>query len=220
MRFKATSGVQVTLLLNKKAWNGSSCKYGPQALNSLFDDNVELYLCQPTKNTRGGNSSQHSKAMIIDREVVLNGSPNLTTNGFLNNIEHLTMTKDEHIVEALTEDFEYWKRVSRKMTSADRDKMMLKDEDRKTAKIVKQMGVVLQDAPETDSADGTPLKEAVFYHYAGAGPPNDRSTEDETAESRGKTLIEEITKSQGPFDEQRARPATSDEEGDPYSSGS
>ena len=58
-------------MVNKKAWSGSSCKYGPMELNKLFDDGVELYICQPKKNTRGGYSNQHSKGMIIEIYLII-----------------------------------------------------------------------------------------------------------------------------------------------------
>jgi len=180
MNFKITQDIPVTLILNKKAWDGSSCKYGPQALNKLFENGVELYLCRPRLNTEGGWASQHSKAMIIDRETLLNGSSNLTTNGFLNNVEHLNMTKNEKIMTKMVRDFEYWKRNSRKVTTVERDQMMAKAAGREAKKLVGQLGDVLQKSPK--SVDSKPSSKKAAKTPKQISSKNQQLEEEEEAD--------------------------------------
>ena len=74
--------------------------------------------------------------MIIDDVLVLLGSCNLTSNGFINNVEHMVRITEVQTVQDVVKSFEYWKSQSDLMNQTDMDKTMDLDADRKTVKTV------------------------------------------------------------------------------------
>jgi phosphatidylserine/phosphatidylglycerophosphate/cardiolipin synthase-like enzyme len=74
----ARFGVQGRLLLDKTNFYSSSCARQAARVNELFRAGCQLWICKPS---RGHFACVHVKCFILDEEIVLTGSMNLTHNG-------------------------------------------------------------------------------------------------------------------------------------------
>ena len=78
----------------------------PYRVDLLFTKGLNMRVFTPRKAIARWPSC-HTKAIIVDEKVVVNGSMNPTTNGAINNKEHVSIIKSEEDAANLTED--YWK---------------------------------------------------------------------------------------------------------------
>jgi hypothetical protein len=100
---KLVRGCKGRLLLDKGNFVSSSCKRQCARLLELADAGCEMRTVKPRG---GGFACMHVKSWILDEEVVLTGSTNLTHNGLENNKEHLFVISESSAVSSVMSDFE------------------------------------------------------------------------------------------------------------------
>jgi len=85
------------MILDQKNFFDSSCARQAARVEELYQAGCKMRIVKPS--SRAGFSSMHSKTWLVDDEVILTGSLNLTHNAFENNTEHLWKMKNPNAVQ-------------------------------------------------------------------------------------------------------------------------
>ena len=99
---KLAQGLKVRLIMDKANFHSSSCARQAVRIKELYDNGAEVRILKPPG---GGFACMHTKCLIMDRELVFDGSVNLTHNGMENNKEHLLRITHEPTVSRVFHDF-------------------------------------------------------------------------------------------------------------------
>ena len=99
---KLARGLKVRLLMDKANFLASSCSRQAARIKELFDHGAEIRILKPAG---AGYACMHAKCVILDRELVFDGSVNLTHNGMENNKEHLYRITHKPTVRRVFDDF-------------------------------------------------------------------------------------------------------------------
>ena len=118
-----TKGVRVRFLLDKGQFFSPSCARQPLRLKEAYDAGAEMRIKRPPA---GGFSCSHAKCLICDEKTVLDGSVNMTHNGFENNKEHMYRITEPQVVAEVLEDFGNWWASAEPVTQKEIDEMMEK----------------------------------------------------------------------------------------------
>jgi len=100
---KGTAGIPIQILYDRTQFFNPSCARQTERIKELYDCGAILKVYQPAK---GGFSSMHCKAWIVDDAVIITGTPNTTHNGFENNKEHLLRITEASTVRSYVQDFD------------------------------------------------------------------------------------------------------------------
>jgi len=117
------------MILDQKNFFDSSCARQAERVEELYQAGCKMRIVKPT--SRAGFSSMHCKTWLVDDEVILTGSLNLTHNALENNKEHLWTMRNSDAVQHLKEDFEELWEDSREVTLDLIQSMKNKDNKRK-----------------------------------------------------------------------------------------
>ena len=109
-------GVRIKLVHDHDKFEHPSCCMQNDRLRNLAqharelgkDEYFQLRTLKPRKYGTGGFNSQHSKTWIVDNEIYVDGSANLTGQS-MKNQESIPVTRDLNVLEeALTTFSEVW----------------------------------------------------------------------------------------------------------------
>ena len=129
---KLGQGMSVRLIFDKNNFMESSCVRQAPRMQELFDSGAEMRMLRPP---HGGYSCMHVKTLVIDEEVILTGSVNLTHNGLEHNKEHLYCITDPSAVGEVMADFDKEWQDAEKVTEEIIADMMAKYERKQEAKL-------------------------------------------------------------------------------------
>ena len=105
-------------------------------MKELYDSGAQLRTLKPSRGG-GGFACMHAKAWIVDKEVLLTGSCNLTHNGIENNVEHLVSIRTPAVVSSALADFELYWDQAKAVEEKEISRMLANDEKRKADKASK-----------------------------------------------------------------------------------
>ena len=109
LRRRVALGVRGRLIVDQDNFRNSSAKRQCALMRNLFANGFEIRTYKPAK---AGFPSMHMKTWILDSEVLLTGSVNLTYNGLENNSENLVAIRTAPAVaDAMLQFEEIWERA-------------------------------------------------------------------------------------------------------------
>jgi hypothetical protein len=102
-------GASGRIMFDRGNFVSSSCARQAARVLELMDAGCQVKVMRPSG---GGWACMHTKTWVIDSEVALTGSVNMTHNGLEKNKEHLFEIGDSGVVKGITTDFdEEWQRA-------------------------------------------------------------------------------------------------------------
>ena len=129
---KASKGASGRLLFDRDNFFSSSCARQCPRLIELYKEGVEMRYVKPSGS---GFACMHVKAWLLDEDVLMTGSVNITHGGLENNIEHLYVIAVPSVVAETREHFEQVWAGATTVGQADIDIMKKKWDAREAAKV-------------------------------------------------------------------------------------
>ena len=152
---------------------GGSCARQIPRLKDLHSAGCEIRTFKPARN---GYASLHAKTWILDDEIIITGSINVTHNGLENNKEHCFVLRSPDVVKSVSEDFEATWLTSDPVTDARmseflslHEESMRAKQDAKAVSHRRSLSRTRGDAPRSRSADleVAPGKEMQVPRFSG-----------------------------------------------------